>query len=53
MASIESFFMYPIAYLPKNQYFTSYKEIKTDDSAGYNGTDNQESAGADSRSPEN
>ena len=30
--------------------FTSYKEIETDDSAGYNGTDNQESAGADSRS---
>ena len=31
MASIESIFMYPVAYLP----FTSYKEIETDDSAGY------------------
>ena len=35
----------------KISIFTSYKEIETDDSAGYNGTDNQESAGADSRSP--
>lgn len=51
MASIESIFMYPVAYLPKISIFTSYKEIETDDSAGYNGTDNQESAGADSRSP--
>ena len=37
--------MYPVAYLPKKTgIFTSYKEIETADSAGYNGTQQEQIA---------
>lgn len=48
MASIESIFMYLVAHLPKISIFTSYKEIGTADSAGYNGTEDTGAAFTDS-----